>query len=347
MPDIIQIGGAEFRQYNENGLLLDLTDYVKNKSIDLSEAPKDVQTLGELDGEIIGIPTAVASPTFIYDKAITDKAGVTITNDMTIEQFEAAAKIINEKTGYKTNMYYLRPYEVMQYMMRGRGKSLFDGNKLGVTTDDLESYFQIYEDGISQGWHMVPEDFASLSIGSVEQDPLVYGNDPSKKSWCTFDNSSTYSSFTAVAGDDQDLELAPWPSENVKKSEFMNYSQLWVISKKCKNPELAAKWINEFVNSEESNKIRLTDRGMPISTSIVKTITPLLSESDQKVADYISNVITPNSSKAEQIDPASASPLKTDTLPQIEEQLLYGKITSKEAAEQFYKQANEVLASGK
>lgn len=346
MPDIIQIGGAEFRQYSQNGLLLDLSDYVKNKKIDLSKAPKDVQTLGELDGKIIGVPTAVASPAFIYDKNITDKAGVTISNNMTIDQFEAASKTIQEKTGYKTNMYYLRPYEVMQYMMRGRGKHLFDGNKLGVTVDDLTSYFKIYEDGIKQGWHMAPEDFASLSIGSVEQDPLVYGSEPSKRSWCTFDNSSTYSSFTKLVGNKQNLQLAPWPSKSVKKSEFLNYSQLWVISKKCKNPELAAKWINDFVNNEASNKVRLTDRGMPISTSVVKTITPLLSDSDKQVAKYISDVVTPNSSKAEQIDPAAASPLKTDTLPQIEEQVLYGKISSKDAAKQFYDKAQEMLASG-
>lgn len=344
MPDIIQIGGAEFRQYTENGLLLDLSDYVKNKKIDLSNTPKDVRSLGNLNGKTIGIPTAVSSPALIYDKTITDKAGVTITDDMTIDQFETAARTIHEKTGYKSNVYYLRPYEFMQYMMRGRGKTLFKGDKLGVTTKDLEAYFKIYADGIKEGWHMTPEDFASLSIGSVEQNPLVYGNSPDKKSWSAFETSSTYSSFTAVAGKEQDLRLAPWPSENVRKSEFMNYSQLWVVSKKCKNPDLAVKWINSFVNDEESNKVRLTDRGMPISTKIVKTITPLLSPSDKKVAEFISQVVTPNSSKADPIDPAGASPLKTETLPKIEEQLLYGKITYQEAAKQFFTQANELLA---
>ncbi|WP_169275482.1 ABC transporter substrate-binding protein [Bifidobacterium moraviense] len=344
LPDIIQIGGAELSQYYANGLLVDLTDYVKNGTLDLSDADANLLEAGQFEGKQIGIPTAVATPALIYDKTITDKAGVTIPNDMTPEQFVEISRTIYEKTGVKTNFAYGAGYEILQTMMRGDGKDLFKDGKLGVTADDMEYYFRIFETGIKEGWHIDAAAFAELTLNTVEQDPLVYGTDPSRQSWCAFLTSSQISAADKVARADQNLQLAPWPSHDVSKSTSLNYAQQWVVSKDCKNPELAAKWISWFTNDLESNKIRLTDRGIPISSKIVEEITPLLTASDQKSADYILNVVTPISAPPIALDPGNASQLKAQTLPQIEEALCYGTIDAKQAAQQFYDEATTILA---
>lgn len=44
-----------------------------------------------------------------------------------------------------------------------------------LTYEDFLAYFQIYENGLAEGWMVKPEVFAERSIGTVEQDPLVYG----------------------------------------------------------------------------------------------------------------------------------------------------------------------------
>lgn len=48
---------------------------------------------------------------------------------------------------------------------------------------DLNPYFEIYETGLKEGWMVKPEVFAERSIGTVEQDPLVYGSTPDARSW--------------------------------------------------------------------------------------------------------------------------------------------------------------------
>lgn len=47
---------------------------------------------------------------------------------------------------------------------------------------DLNPYFEIYETGLEEGWMVKPEVFAERSIGTVEQDPLVYGSTPDARS---------------------------------------------------------------------------------------------------------------------------------------------------------------------
>lgn len=343
LPDIIQIGGAELSQYYANGLLIDLTDYVKNGTLDLSDADSNLLEAGQFEGKQIGIPTAVATPALIYDKTITDKAGVTIPNNMTPEQFVEISRTIYQKTGIKTNFAYGAGYEVLQTMMRGDGKDLFKDGRLGVTADDMEYYFGIFETGIKEGWHIDAAAFAELTLNTVEQDPLVYSTDPSRQSWCAFLTSSQISAADKVARENQNLQMVPWPSHDVSKSTSLNYAQQWVVSKDCKNPGLAAKWINWFTNDLESNKIRLTDRGIPISSKIVEEITPLLTTSDQKSADYILNVVTPISAPPIALDPGNASQLKAQTLPQIEEALCYGTIDAKQAAQQFHDEASSIL----
>ena len=51
------------------------------------------------------------------------------------------------------------------------------------TSDPYIEFFKLYEDGIKDGWMVSPAVFAERTIGSVEQDPLIYGSSPETMSW--------------------------------------------------------------------------------------------------------------------------------------------------------------------
>ena len=60
----------------------------------------------------------------------------------------------------------------------------------GESAEPYVNFFKLYEDGIKDGWVVDPSVFAERTIGSVEQDPLVYGSSPETMSWCSFSYSN-------------------------------------------------------------------------------------------------------------------------------------------------------------
>lgn len=346
MPDIMQIELAHFQQFKDNGLLLDMDKYIKDKTIDVSNVDKKVVDQGKIDGGMYGLTNATNAPALIYDKTLTDELGITIPNDMTIKQFEDISRQINQKSGYKTNFRYYEPSDQMEYMVRAHGRVLYQKGKLGVkSASELEPFFKVYEDGIKEGWHLDPKVFTELKISSVEQDPLVYGTNPASMSWCSFRYSSQLVAYQAVAPKGHQLALAPWPSDNVAKSDYLKPSQLWVISKNSKNPDLAAKWINFYTNNMDANKIELTDRGLPINKKVLDAIKPELTQPDKDSIDFVQKVVTPHSTTINPPAPNGVTEVDSKVLPALEENVCYGKITAKEAAKQFYEQANQSLAN--
>lgn len=344
MPDVMQMDVSYLNQYVENGLLLDLSTYVNDGTLDISNVEQSVVDAGKVDGTLYALTNSINAPAMIYDKALLDSIGVTVPDDLTVDKFMDIAREVYEKTGMKTNFRYGEPTELLEYILRGEGKQLFDTDKLGVdSASELEPYFSVYETGIKEGWHVSPEVFAELKASSVEQDPLVYGTNIANRSWCTFKYTSMLGAYQKAAQDGQELAMAPYPAANQDKANYIKPSQYWVISKTCKNPKLAAEWINFYTNDIEANKILLTDRGIPISSKVVEGIKDSLSDSDQAAIDFIDNVVTPHSSTINPPVPAKATEINAQTLPQIEEQLCYGKITASEAAEQFFTESNSIL----
>ena len=348
MPDIIQMNYNYYSQYINNGTLIDLQQYIDDGTIDVSNIDKDVLAQGEVNGKQYGISTALGVPVLAYDKNITDKAGVTIPDNMTIEQFEEISKTIYEKTGWKTNYAYMPSLNFIAYAMRGQGKHLFnDDGTLGVDAADVQSWFDVYEKGIREGWHISPEVFGGLQIGQAEQDPLVYGTDPSQRSWCMFAWGSTFNALRKAAQSDQNLQMTSWPAEDTKLANYTSPSQLWVVSRDCKNPKLAAEWINFYLNNEDANKVLLLERGITVNNKILEELTPSLSDTDKAVVDFTQNVVKPNSSKVDAPFPSASYQMANQILFTLEESVMYGKISAAEAAQQFVTQSQEAIAKSK
>ena len=348
LPDVMQMDMGYIQQYVDNGLLYDMSEFVNNGTIDTSDVDPNVVAAGQFDGKTYAIVNATNAPALIYDKTLLDQAGITVPDTMTTEAFLKLCKEVYEKTGVKTNIRYYEASELMEYMLRAEDKVLLEKGKLGVdSASELTGYFDMYAQGMEEGWHLAPEVFADLKISSVEQDPLVYGSSPDRMSWCTFKYSSQFGAYQKAAPEGHELAMVAWPSDDVKKSNYVKPSQYWVISKNCKNPELAAKWINYYTNDVEANKVLLTDRGLPISSKVLDAIKSELSDADQTAIKFMEDVVTPNSSTINPPSPAGSSEINSQILPTIEESLCYGKIDAAGAAQQFFDEANAALAKAK
>ncbi len=345
LPDVLQMDYAYLDQYVTNNLLVDLTPYIEDGTLNLDDCSQDIINSGSVGGKVYSIPIGVNAPANVYNKNITDQAGVEIKDNMTLDEFVAASKEIYENTGCKTNMAYGVSQEILQAMIRGYdGHVLFDDGKLGVdSAEEFVPFYKVYEEGVKEGWYIEPGVFAELTPGSIEQDPLIYGSSPATMSWVAFCWSNQFAAFNNAAPEGMELDLTTWPSKAPKLSNFLKPSQLFSISVDSKDPVTGAKLIDYWTNSMDCNEILLGERGVPISTKVAEQLAPSLSESDQMVISFINEVVTPNSSQINPPYPNGASEV-SDLINKLGEKVCYGELTAEEAAEQLFTEGNKIMA---
>ena len=346
LPDVIQMDYKYLDQYIKNGLLTDLTPYVEDGTLDVSNIDEGILNTGKgSDGGLYAICIGENAPALVYNKTLLDENGITVKDNMTVDEFKALCKEVYEKTGYKSNYYYNQGENNLEYVLRANDITLFENGKLGAASaDDFNQYFGVFEDGIKEGWMLSASSFAERNIGTIEQDPLVYGSDPANRSWCTFLWTNSLSAIQAAAPEGMELGITTWPSDDSKKSNYLKPGQFFCVSSDSKDPVEAAKVINFFTNSVDANKILLAERGVPASTVVADAIAPDLDAGTQSGMTFIKNVIAPNCSQINAAPPEGTSEA-INLLKQLEEQLCYGQITAQEASEQFFTQGNAFLAA--
>ena len=164
---------------------------IEDGTIDVSNCNQDVLNSAQADGGLYALCNGINAPALLYNKTLLDENGITVKDNMTMDEFIALSKEIQKKTGYKTNLCYNQNEQFLEYYLRADDIVLYQDGKLGGdSADPYINFFKLYEDGIKDGWVVDPSVFAERTIGSVEQDPLVYGSSPETMSWCSFSYSN-------------------------------------------------------------------------------------------------------------------------------------------------------------
>lgn len=344
MPDIVQMDYKYLNQYVTNGLLVDLTPYVEDGTIDTADCNQDVLNSGSVNGGLYALCNGINSPALLYNKTLLDENGITVKDNMTLDEFIDVCKEVYEKTGYKTNLCYNQNEQWIEYFLRADDIVLYEDGKLGGDSyEPYADFFKLYEDGLKDGYVIDPSVFAERSIGSVEQDPLVYGSSPETMSWCAFAYSNQLTATVSAAPEGTEIGLTTWPSADPKKSDYLKPSQFFAISTDSKNPEEAAKILNFITNDVDCNNILLGERGIPLSSKTAEAIAPNLDETTQKVITFVNDVVSANSS---QVNPPSTNGASevNDLINKFQEQVCYGQLSAEDAGKQLFEQGNQIMA---
>ena len=149
-------------------------------------------------------------------------------------------------------------------------------------------------------------------------------------------NSNQLEAVSAAAGGDYLMEMLRGPSLTGKATERKTWykaSMLWSASAKTKNPDAAIAWINWFANDQAAADIDKAERGIPPNSEILAGVTPKLSEAQQVVAKYITDI------KTEVANTPIAPPPGGGTLAEVLFRngidVLFGRTSSAEAAQKF------------
>lgn len=346
MADVVQMDKSYIQQYVDNNMLVDLQPYVDSGVIDLSNVAPGVQEFGRIGEGLYAICIGVNSPALFYNKTLLDENGITVKDNMTMDEFKDVCRQVYEKTGYRTNLQYNNGTSFMDFFLRSGGETLFKDGQIGSSEANLTAYFNLFTEGKEEGWLIDPAVFAEVSIGSPEQDPMVYGSDPDKMSWCAFHFSNNMAALTKAAPEGMEIGITTWPADDAVKSNYLKPSMFFAVSVDSENPEEGAKLINYWTNSVACNEILLGERGVPVASNVAEAITPKMSESDQKVVTYINEVITPKCSDVSPASPNGATEVY-DVVYKLQEAICYGEKTGEDAAKELLEKGNEILSKKK
>lgn len=344
IPDLVQMDYMYLDQYVKSGLLVDLTPYIENGTLDVSNISGNTMASGTVDGGIYAICAGINSPSLLYNKTLLDENGITVKDNMTMDEFYAVCNEVYNKTGVRTGIAYGTPESYSNYFVRSFDTHQFIDGTMGGSAETYVPFFEQYEKGMAEGWLVDPGVYAELALGSVEQDPMVYGTTPATQSWCGFYNSNQMSAMQKAAPEGMEIGITTWPAYDPVKSGYLKSSQFFSIGVHSKNPEEAVKALNFLTNSQDANDILLGERGVPASSVVAESIAPKMSEIDQKVVAFINDVVTPNCSPIDPPQPDGASEVY-ELLKQNVEKVCYGQMDSQTAAQSFFDGASKIMSS--
>lgn len=343
LPDVIQQHSNYLIQYNEADLLMDLTPYVENGMLDISEISQNVIDLGTVDGKLLAVCSGVGTWGLTYNATLLEENGIEIHDNMTIQEFIDISRAVYEKTGYKTclSATVSDGAAIMSHILRGAGYEIWQDSGLGVEKyEDMKIFFDIIELGVTEGWLIDPS--VLVERNGNEQQPIVYGETPAEKSWCIPSASNVYLSYVSAAPEGTELKLTTVPSDDIKKSNSVMASQFFSVSNQTKDPDTAIAFLNWMINSTDANSILLGERGVPANDKVVTAISSLVDEPTKNSMSFVNDVVSPNCSGASPATGAKMTEVK-DAFGQLYEQLCYGEITSEDAAKTLFEKANAIL----
>ena len=338
--DVMMIAFDKIPQFAANNTLMQLDAFASQEYLD-SLYPSVREGL-YFDGHLYATARDVTANCAILNTALFEKYNIELpAEDWTMDDFLALCKEVYEKTGYKTDLGY-GTENFLPYVIRGLGRSLSVDGQLGVTAEDMAYFYGLYERGVKEGWLLGGDVFASLVAGSVEQNPMVYGSDPSNMSWCAFNWTNQMVAMQNAAPEGMTLGLTTLPSPDPVKSNYLACSMYFSISANTAEPDEAVKFLNYFVNSVAANKILLGERGIPVSSVVGDAIADDLDDVTKQVVAFVNNVVVPNSSPTPAADPDGASEIHAASR-ELVEQISYGAISAEDAAQMFIDTATEIL----
>jgi multiple sugar transport system substrate-binding protein len=340
LPDIIQMDNAYIDTFTKNNMLADLSEFVNNKTIDMSNVDSNLVDTGKINGKLTGAVLSSSSLAIVYDPKLFAQAGLAEpTSQWTWADFEKDMIAIKEKTG-KFGSDRIEPADWFPYWVRQYGKTLYsDGTKLGYDDDKIFVEFVNMIKRLQDAKAIpTPDEWTQINSKGKEARPVVTGDGASAFQW------SNFAAMIEKTNPNLKLVTPPYGADGTK-ALWNKPGMFLTISQSSEHKEAAAKFINWLLNDEEANKIMNAERGVPASSKIRELLKPTLTDRQKDMFNY-TDITLKNASKSDPPEPQGVVEVRkvmTDNIDAV----LYGKMTPENAAKDFKQKANDILAKNK
>ena len=337
-PDVFQMDYAYLAQYVQNGVLADLTPYIEDGSLDMSNVEQSILDSGSIDGKTYAISTGTNAPVMLYRKDITDELGLELPMNPTLTEYMDVAKAVYEATGLRDTFITGCTAANLNFYLRNYGMNYYNDEGDGLGFDDpqyLVDMWQLALDAQNEGWGMKPgEETAATAFDSMVND-----------AWSRQQNSNELQAYRDATGMDISMVMIPTTEDATTPNSYLKPAMYWCVGADSDVKDAAIRFIDFFTNNEACYDIVGIERAVPISSAMREYVTPTLDEVSQEVVEFIDYVSQPDMTSPIMNPDPSASTEVEELMDQYSEQVRYGEITDlATTAQQFMDEANQILA---
>ncbi len=344
MPDIVQMDYLYISTYAKNNTVADLKPFIDDGTIDVSSIDKNLLNTGVINNKTAGLVLSTSLIAIGYNPDVLDKASVKApTSDWTWDDFIKLNTEVKDKAGINDGA-SLNPVldtNLFNYWVRQHGEKLFsdDNKSLGYTDDKLcADFLKMWKNMMDANLMPNPDEYEQIATLGLEAGPVVTGEAAMTQNW------NNYATLASKANDKLKIVTPPLVAGSDAKGLWMKPGMFFSISETSKYKKEAAEFINWFVNSEEANDIIMAERGTPVSSKIREHLTNSgkMSQQQKDMFQYVDDAVA-LSSQTPPPDPVGMSEINK-VFKDMGYSAFYGQATPEQAAAEFRKQANEILA---
>ncbi len=293
-PDVVQFQSNQIGEYCSKGVLLPLDGYVKDGVIDLSEWNQSYAATGKYEDQLYMISLGITAQSMIINKTMVEKYGMTLWGEdenISWAEFEAFLNELQAKLPEDT-------YAALDFYNNNDLAWVWirQNSPIGTEWVDAEGKFAPTLETLS-GWY----DLANRLRKSGAIANAAWTQEWAARAWQEgalamgkvaffFANANQYKMFQN--GIEDDIVLRRVPTHPGGQNEFgdLLITSSFGISKTAKNPDLAARYINFFVNNMEAQKIFKMELGVIGNQTIQAELNKNADPSDVKAAEYLGRV---------------------------------------------------------
>lgn len=339
-PDIYQLAPSRFADYARRNATLPLDDFL-GKVIRTDKLMPNALKLGTVDGKVAGLPLAINAFALLYDSEIFKQTGMAPPSATTTwDEFAKLCVDLTKAIG-RPNMWAIGNCARYSYALEAflvqRGKRLYlDNGQIGFDVEDAKAWYG-YWDALSKAGGCVSAEIQALDKNQIDSNPLSTGNAAMS---IAFSNQLVGYQQLAKAP----IFLAPLPvlDRSGPSGLFYKASLHMALANNAKNPELAAKFLDFFINDVEAGRALGVERGVPLNLEVRDAVAPTVDEVSKRSVDYIASIADRVGDFPPQV-PIGASELEERVYRPIADKLGFGQLSVAEAAEDLISQANRIL----
>ena len=335
-PDIMQFEEQFLREYSSRGALAVLSEM----DIDTSDYDEGVLETGVTEEGLVSLSAGVISPAIVANPRLFEAAGVELPDDSTWtwdDYFATSAALTkgSDKGVYGSETLAFET-SIMNVITRQNGEATFAKNgKLGISEELLTDLWTMVLDGMKSG--ATPP--AAVAVEEITK-PLEQSGTATGILGMGEWYSHNLGVLQGAAGEELAFLRMPGAA-NAEGSEYLKSSMSWSISAKSDHPEEAAMFVDFIANNPEAQKILGAERGLPANLSAREVIESDLDAAGIAGLEYITT-ITENVGTPQALPPVGSGAVQA-ILQRYTTDVLFERITPREAAKQFTEEVNAIL----
>ncbi len=351
LPDVFQMGNNWLTYYDT---IEPLNAYIEDGTIDTTSISDAMlaTTINQANGDVTGMSNGTNARCFAYNPALFDEAGVPYpTDNWTWDDFAAACRAITEKTGnpaMTTLEYNFLTYTTVTQWKEGYNFYAMDGSDFAFEGDtEPLAYIMDLLNTLQQEGCIADFGIQNEIGKNIEADWIAFGDSAIVQ--MSSNQFQALSNVAAESGITLELATVPRVYADGQSGMVVRSSQEMSIYKGSENKEMAANFLNFFVNSIEANKILNCERGVSINSDVLAALkddAELTNEMTAKVYTLIDLIGSmPDTANSSPAEPAANEEISDVLLKTYFQGLADGKFESAQAAaDQFWAEAQEIWA---